>query len=90
MGNGKYFTQAAGGSSEADSLGRSRGGSSAKTYAITDAQGYLLDFILIAGEAGGTGQAENLLALTSEGVSALLADKRHDGDDFVQAVRERN
>jgi transposase len=80
---------AAGSSSEAEALGRSKGGFTTKIHAITDALGNPLDFILTAGQASDIGQAENLLALTPEGAEALLADKGYDSDAFVQAVQEK-
>jgi transposase len=80
---------AAGSTSEAEALGRSKGGFTTKIHAITDALGNPLDFILTAGQASDIGQAENLLALTPEGAGALLADKGYDSDAFVQAIREK-
>jgi transposase len=69
--------------------GGSKGGFTTKIHAITDALGNPLDFILTPGQASDIGQAENLLALTPEGVEALLADKGYDSDAFVQAVQEK-
>jgi transposase len=80
---------AAGSSPEAEALGRSKGGFSTKIHAITDALGNPLDFILTAGQASDIGQAENLLALTPEGVGALLRDKGYDSDAFIQALQDK-
>ncbi|MGR9087286.1 MAG: IS5 family transposase [Gammaproteobacteria bacterium] len=80
---------AAGSSSAAEALGRSRGGFTTKIHAITDALGNPLDFILTAGQASDIGQAENLLALTPEGADALLADKGYDADAFIQAISDK-
>ncbi|MGJ0515825.1 MAG: IS5 family transposase [Methylomicrobium sp.] len=80
---------AAGSSSAAEALGRSRGGFTTKIHAITDGLGNPLDFILTPGQASDIGQAENLLALTPEGAGALLADKGYDSDAFIQAVQEK-
>ena len=80
---------AAGSSSEAEALGRSKGGFTTTIHAITDALGNPLDFILTAGQANDIGQAENLLALTPEGAKALLADKGYDCDAFIQAINDK-
>jgi transposase len=80
---------AAGSSPEAEALGRSKGGFSTKIHAITDALGNPLDFILTAGQASDIGQAENLLALTPEGVGALVGDKGYDSDAFIQALQDK-
>lgn len=80
---------AAGSTSEAEALGRSKGGFTTKIHAITDALGNPLDFILTAGQASDIGQAENLLALTPEGAEALLADKGYDCDVFIQAISDK-
>jgi transposase len=71
---------AADSTAEAEALGRSRGGFTTKIHAVTDALGNPLDFILTAGQASDVGQAESLLALTPEGVEALLGDKGYDSD----------
>ena len=80
---------AAGSHAEAEALGRSKGGFSCKTHAITDALGNPLDFILTPGQASDIGQAEALLALTPEGAEALLGDKGYDSDTFVKAIEAR-
>ena len=80
---------AAGSHAEAEALGRSKGGFSCKTHAITDALGNPLDFILTPGQASDIGQAQALLALTPEGAKALLGDKGYDCDSFVQAIEAR-
>jgi transposase len=80
---------AAGSSSEAEALGRSKGGFTTKIHALTDALGNPLDFIVTAGQASDIGQAESLLALTPEGAEALVADKGYDSDAFVQAIQEK-
>lgn len=59
-------------------MGRSKGGFATKIHAITDALGSLLDFVLTDGQASGIGQAENLLALTTESANALLGDKGYE------------
>lgn len=66
---------AAGSSAEKEALGRSKGGFTTKIHAITDALGNPLDFILTGGQASDIGQAENLLTLTPEGATTLLATK---------------
>ncbi|MGJ0492575.1 transposase [Methylobacter sp.] len=48
-----------------------------------------MDFILTAGQASDIGQAENLLAVTPEGVRALLGDKGYDSDAFIQALQDK-
>lgn len=77
---------AAGSSAEKEALGRSKGDFTTKIHAITDALGNPLDFILTGGQASDIGQAENLLALTPEGATALLGDKGYDSDAFIQRL----
>jgi hypothetical protein len=66
---------AAGSPAKAEALGRSKGGFTTKSHAITDALGNPLDFILTAGQASDIGQAEALLQLIPSGAGALLGDK---------------
>jgi len=80
---------AVGSSAEAEALGRSKGGFTTKIHAITDALGNPLDFVLTVGQASDIGQAENLLALTTERTNALLGDKGYDSDAFIQALIEK-
>ena len=56
---------------------------------ITDASGNPLDFVLTGGQIGDMGQAENLLALTTESANALLDDKGYDSDFFIQVLNEK-
>lgn len=70
-------------------MGRSKGGFTTKIHAITDALGNPLDFVLTGGQASDIGQAENLLALTTESTNALLGDKGYDSDAFIQALVEK-
>ena len=58
---------AAGSNAETEALGRSKGGFTTKIYAITDALGNPLDFILTGGQASDVGQADALLQLTPAG-----------------------
>lgn len=48
-----------------------------------------MSFILTPRQASDIGQAENLLALTPEGVGALLADQGYDGNTFIQSLGEK-
>jgi transposase len=80
---------AVGSSSEAEALGRSKGGFTTNIHAITDALGNPLDFILTGGQSSDVGQADVLLQLTPAGAEALLGDKGYDSDAFVHAIQER-
>lgn len=80
---------AAGSDADAEALGRSKGGFTTKTHAITDALDNPLDFILTEGQASDIGQAEALLQLTPAGAVALLGDKGYDSDTFIQAIQDR-
>ncbi|SFI74731.1 IS5 family transposase [Nitrosomonas sp. Nm34] len=76
-------------SAKTEALGRSKGGFTNKIHAITDAPGNPLDFILTGGQASDIGQAEILLALTTEGAAALVGDKGYDSDAFIQTLTEK-
>ena len=67
-------------------MGRSKGGFSTKIHAFTDALGSPLDFVLTGGQAGDIGQAENLLALTTESANALLGDKGYEHGVYTRRL----
>lgn len=71
-------------SSEAEAIGRSRGGFSTKIHAIVDALGNPLFFILTAGQSSDILQAEHLIADYDAG--AVIADKAYDSDHFIEQV----
>ena len=81
---------ALGSNTEAEALGRSRGGFGTKIHAITDALGNPLNFVLTGGQASDMGQAETLLELTPEGAEAFIGDKGYDSDALVQAIEARD
>ncbi len=76
-------------SAKAEALGRSRGGFGTKIYAITDALGNPLDFVLTGGQASDIGQADTLLGLTPAGAETFIGDKGYDSDALVQAIEAR-
>jgi len=71
----------------AEALGRSRGGFSCKTHALTDALGLPVHFILTGGQAADITQAIPLM----EGIrtGALLADKGYDADALLDWLKPR-
>ena len=71
----------------AEALGRSRGGFSCKTHALTDALGLPLRFILTGGQAADITQA---IALTKDigNTDALLADKGSDANTLLNWLRQ--
>jgi transposase len=71
---------------DAETLGRSRGGFGTKIHATVEALGHPLDFVLTGGQASDIGQAETLLARTTEGAGAFVGDKGYDSDELVKAV----
>jgi transposase len=80
---------AAGSTTEAEALGRSKGGYSTKIHAVTDGLGCPIDFTLTGGQSSDIGQAQALLELTPAGVQALMADKGYDCNAFVSAIESQ-
>ena len=68
----------------AEALGRSRGGFSTQSHALTEALGHPLDLVLIGGHAAAITQAEALWP--AEPVDAVVADQGSDAKAFVAPV----
>ena len=75
-------------SSDAQALGRSKGGYTCKIHALVDALGNPLRFCLTGGQRHDITQAEALI----EGIknAAVLGDKGYDAQDFIATIEKQN
>jgi transposase len=79
------FTRTAG--SQAEALGRSRGGLGTKIVGVCDAAGRLVDFLLMPGQAHELAPSLTLLRRLPEAPDWALADMACDAQEFRSAAR---
>lgn len=79
------FTRTTG--SQAEALGRSRGGLGTKIVGVCDAAGRLVDFLLTPGQAHELAPSLTLLHRLPEAPDWALADMACDAQEFRSAVR---
>jgi len=79
------FTRSPG--SDAEALGRSRGGLGTKIVGVCDAAGRLVDFLLTPGQAHELAPSLTLLQRLPEAPDWALADMACDAREFRSAVR---